>query len=300
MLRRIFSALNRPLPAWLTLSLILGAGAAASVPVFHGSVYVPAGATITDANAAANDCVSTNSSLHFAYGVCSGAQTNTANTFSATQTFNDVIKQQVNGVGGAVDNDIEIKNVAASKTANAQALGTVGVFAANINSGCASGEPLAQIWPGISGASSGDYGGYWVFWTKNDGACTGNEVLVLTPGGHIFPAGPGINTGSSTSGCSGSDTQGVCQITTAGSCSLGTPCGTVSVTFGNAFLQSDGVTHEQPYCQYAIQDTNTSTDLWTVQPQTIAYDHFVAQYASLATYTSKTLNIYWLCNASSY
>lgn len=222
------------------------------------------------------------------------------NNFSADQNFNSMIINQANGVGGSLDHGFEINNLSATKPDSADSLGNLQALAPNINTSCSGSQAVSQLWPGISGSGSGNFGGYWVFWTKNSGACSGHEVLVLTAESHIFPAGPAIGAGS-TSGCGGNDNQGICQITTASTCVVSVPCGTVVVNFGIPFYQPDGTTHEQPYCQFAVQDTNLATNAWTAVPEAVAYNTMTIGYAPLvAQAVARTLNIYFNCNASSY
>lgn len=250
----------------------------------------------------AGNCVKANNSatttLQTGAGTC--AYANVSNTFTADQTFNSILYNQVNGVGSGLDHVFETKNLATSKPDSADALGGWYAYAPTINSGCSSGQPVSQLWPGIAGATSGNYGGYWVFATKKDGDCTIVEALVLTAGAHIYPAGPAIGAGS-TSGCIGNDTQGICQITTASTCAAGVACGTVTVNFGIPFYQPDGTTTEQPYCTYAVQDTNLNANAWLAYPETLAYNAMTVGYAPLAAQsTARSLNITWQCNASSY
>lgn len=241
------------------------------------------------------DVFSANRTTKYAWIDAGGAlHTNVGPTFNGTSAI------QVNGVGPGMDHILSFSNQATTKPDSADSLGAIYAYAPSLNSGCSSGQAVSEMWPGVAGASGGNYGGYWVFWTKADGACSGNEVLVLTAGAHIYPAGPAI-ANTSTTGCSGTDSQGVCQITTPATCSAGAPCGTVTVNFGTPFLQPDGTTHEQPYCTYAIQDTNTPANAWSAVPETMAYNTQLIGYAPLiAQSLARTLNIYWHCYASSY
>lgn len=279
----VLSLMSKPLPGWLTLTLLVGTGAVAASPVFHGSLSVPTGGTITDSNATADSCVTTNTSKQYSYSFC--GSTESANTWTANQTLNASLIQQVNGVGNGRDHTFEILNTAPHKPDTADALGSFYAYAPNINTGCSSRQPVSEMWPGISGSTAANYGGYWVFFTKYDGACGGGEVLVLDPQQHIFEP---------------NDTTQFRQ-STPGACNAGTTCMTITWTFTKPFLNVDGAA-EVPRCSaLGIMDETDSTQVWIGNIKTVSSTAVTYNVAPiLSTAAAHTLYMYPTCHDQAY
>jgi hypothetical protein len=273
--------------------------------VFNGSVAVPTGGSLTTASGVApsfgavpswtgalpiaqggtgsttsiplnqfsgltaGNCVTaTTSTTLAANGTC--ANTSSANTWTANQTVNAFLTLQENGVGSGIDHSIKFNNVAATKPDVADSIGAFYAYAPNINSGCSSSQPVSEMWPGISGATAGNYGGYWVFFTKYDGTCGGAEALVLDPQQHIFMP---------------NDTAQFRQ-NTPGACTAGVTCMTITWTFTKPFLTTSGAA-ETPRCfAPGIYDESDSTQVW------------VANLKGAPTSTSVTYNIASLANVA--
>ncbi|MDE2481981.1 MAG: hypothetical protein KGN02_07305 [bacterium] len=230
----------------------------------------------------------------------SGVRTSVSNTFTGPQRFDALTSIRSNGVGAALDHGLHLTNVAPSASVPS-VVAMVGAYAPRIDSACNEEQAVSQEWDGVAGAHAANYGGYRVFWTKADGSCSGSEVLVLTAGQHLFPAGPPIAAARSTSGCAGTDSQGMCRIATPTTCAASVPCGSVTIVFGTPFYQPDGKTTEPPFCFYTAQDADIKNNVWVPVPQVMAYDRIAVGYAPLvAQRTGRTVELYWRCNASGY
>lgn len=232
-LRRVFTAFNRPLPAWVTLFLFFGVAAAGAAPSVYDASFI----------------------------------------------------MQVNGVGRGLDHSIQFQNSATSKPDAADSIGIIQASASGVNSKCGSHQPVSQLWPGVVGSAHGNYGGYWVFWTKNDGTCSGNEVLVLDAQQHLYMP----------------NDESAARFSTPSTCKAGTSCTTWTWTFAKPFLTISG-TAQTPRCSaLGISDESDSTQIWVGTIKSVSSTQIVYSIAPmLGTGTPHTLDVYATCHDQAY
>ena len=158
LLRRICTAVNRPLPAWLTLVLIFGTVAGAASPVFNGSLNIPAGGSLTTAGTATTTI---------------GGPTTIS--YPRSDTILNITSQ------GSYRNELQLHHADPACTFAAGCrIGDIRWFEDSFAS-----KKAADILVGPAGSVSGNYGTYMVFSTKIDGSASLEEDLVLDHQGHI-------------------------------------------------------------------------------------------------------------------
>lgn len=204
---------------------------------------------------------------------------------AAPAIYDASLVMQVNGVGRELDHSMQFQNSAASKPDAADSVAVIQASAARVNTECHSRQPVSQMWPGIVGSTAGNYGGYWVFWTKNDGTCSGNEVLVLDAQQHLYMP----------------NDESAARFTTPSTCTSRTTCTTWTWTFAEPFLTISGGTQVPRCSALGISDESDSTQTWVGNIRSVSSKQIVYNIVPmLSTGTSHTLDVYATCHDQSY
>lgn len=284
--------LGKPLPGWLTLLLICGTVAVASVPVYYGSVSVPATGTISDVNAAASTCVATNASNVYTYGLnCVKSVGVSGNNLSVTagptpnvsMTDGPTFKKGTfDNTGAGTTTFLTAQNTSPGVPVFLT-LSTVGaqygaIMDISTNTG-ASPPPTGiglirfsdpalthPIVADIKGGFSGSSMGYMLLEsTATDGSGTILESFQVTPGGHVgWPFDVKYDT-----------------VISPGTCTALATCATYTWTFTWPFVNQVG-SPEAPICEApAFQDITDSTIIWVGGIKTVSSTQAVFNFTPL-------------------
>ena len=313
----LLSRANKPLPGWLTLTLLLGTAAVASAPVFHGSISVPAGGSLTTASGVAPSFGAVPSWT----GALPASQGGTGNTsipttnclgFSGTTfTSNTCLangssvsfSQATVDTGTASNSKINLTNANGGLSLLTLDANTAGGSTINIETDASpaaltgigqiyykdtaqANSSMSKLYSGMGGSTSGNLGGYLIMMTKPDGGTSMNENVIADANGHVHM--PGDNFAQ--------------QITTPASCTTLVVCGTTTFTFTPGGFKDPSGNAENPNCSNAsVLDMTTAADVWLVTPQAITSTTITYQYVSIGgTSGAKTLRLMFRCYDSSY